>query len=374
MTRILLDGTPLDTSHRHRGVGRYASCLIAAMQSEAHARAVPLDVLRLARSDASDPGPRFARPCPATGRDWLKAAASFGRIESTIASVGATSWLGLDPDVVARPARRIRAVATVYDIIPLLHPDEYLPWSSLFGLPRLLHAAWNPRRLRQADHLVAISHEVKRTLVERLRLSPERIAVIQPGADHLALAPEGPRQFPPSGRPFVLHVGAVDARKNLPRTLRALSLLPRSSDLVLAVAGRMTEAEESGLRAAAREAGVEHRLEPLGFVDDARLASLYRAATAFVFPSLAEGWGLPVLEAMAHGCPVVTSNRSSLPEAAGDAALLVDPTSPESIALAVARLEDDSTLRADLVARGLRRVGDFTWSASARAHMNLLLA
>lgn len=371
MNRILVDGTPLDTSHRHRGVGRYAQSLIAALEAQAPA-SCSLGILRLP-SAKDHPGPHLHRPLLETGRDWLKAAASLGRIESAIARDGASSFLGLDPDVIARP-KRARMVATVYDIIPLLHPDQYLPWSSQCGLPRLLHTVWNPRRLRQADHIVAISHEVKRTLVETLRLPPDRITVIQPGADHLEIAPEGPRAAIPSGRPYILHVGAVDPRKNLARTLQALTLLPRETDLVLAVAGRMGDGERSSLLETARSVGAGDRIELLGFVDDGKLASLYRGAVAFVFPSLAEGWGLPVLESMAHGCPVVTSDRSSLPEAAGDAALLVDPTSPDAISEALRRVAEDSELRQELVARGLRRVGEFSWKTSALEHLRLLSA
>lgn len=369
MTRILLDGTPLDTSHRHRGVGRYTANLLAAIP----ACAPEDDSVRVLRLEGSPDhgGPTLSRPFRSTGRDWLKAAASWTRLERAIERDRADVFLGLDPDVVPRP-RGTRFVATVYDIIPLLFPDEYLPWSAQCGLPRLLHAVWNPRRLRQADHVVAISHEVARTLVERLGMPPEHVTVVQPGADHLAGAVEGPRETLPSGRPFILHVGAVDPRKNLRGTMAALSLLPRDLDVALAVAGRMTTAEERDLRETARKLGVDDRLETLGFVDDARLSRLYRGAVAFAFPSLAEGWGLPVLEAMAHGCPVVTSDRSSLPEAAGDAALLVDPTRPEAIADALERIASDEALRSELVAKGLRRVGVFTWRASAEAQLAVL--
>ncbi|MCB9497254.1 MAG: glycosyltransferase family 4 protein [Fibrobacteria bacterium] len=371
MKRILLDGTPLDTSHRHRGVGRYTQSLLAAMQAEADP-SVSLGILRLA-SATDHPGPHLVRPFSGTGRDWLKALSSLSRIETTISRDGAASFLGLDPDVVARP-RKARMIATVYDLIPLLHREQYLPWKSQFGLPRLLHSAWNPHRLRQADHIVAISHEVKRTIVETLGIAADRITVIHPGADHLALAPDGPRGRIPSGRPYILHVGAVDSRKNLARTLRALTLLPRDADLQLAVAGRMTTAEEESLREAAESVGAKERLELLGFVEDEQLSSLYRGAVAFAFPSLAEGWGLPVLESMALGCPVVTSDRSSLPEAAGEAAVLVDPTSPEAIADGLRRVAEDTRLRQDLIERGLRRVGSFSWRNSAREHLRLLSA
>jgi glycosyltransferase involved in cell wall biosynthesis len=167
---------------------------------------------------------------------------------------------------------------------------------------------------------------------------------------------------------FVLYAGNIKPHKNIERTIEAFHLLRRSGEfdeVKLVIIG-----DEIAKYAALRHAVHRHKLHKyvrfFGFVPDRTLAILYRLAGVFVFPSLYEGFGLPPLEAMASGTPVITSNVSSLPEVVGDAALLVDPLQPEAIADAMRRVLTDDELRRDLKARGLIRAKQFSWERSIR--------
>src|SRR6185312_5340968 len=170
-------------------------------------------------------------------------------------------------------------------------------------------------------------------------------------------------------KPFVLYAGNIKPHKNLERLIEAFNLLrlhsPDLRDVQLLIIG-----DEISKYATLRRAVHRHKLHKhvrfFGFVPDQTLAALYRLANVFVFPSLYEGFGLPPLEAMASGTPVITSNVSSLPEVVGDAALLIDPYEPRAIADAVRRVLADPELREDLRQRGLRRVKEFSWERSVR--------
>jgi glycosyltransferase involved in cell wall biosynthesis len=162
--------------------------------------------------------------------------------------------------------------------------------------------------------------------------------------------------------PFLLHVGAVQARKNCLRLVEAFERLPGHAVLVLA-GGAGFEADQIFARIDLSPA--RGRIRRLGYVDAQTRAKLYRTAAALAFPSLDEGFGLPVVEAMACGLPVLTSNRSALPEVAGDAALLVDPFNVDEIADGLERLLPDEELRAGLRRKGLERAAEFTWRRAA---------
>jgi len=160
----------------------------------------------------------------------------------------------------------------------------------------------------------------------------------------------------------VLFVGTLEPRKNLSLLIRALSMIKTKIPLVMVGWrgwGRSEWLEEI------RAHGLAERVFLAGYVDEATLVSLYSGASVFVYPSLYEGFGLPILEAMACGCPVICSNVSSLPEVAGDAALLIDPQSPEELSHALDKVLTDSELRKQMVVRGLKRVRRFTWQETA---------
>jgi glycosyltransferase involved in cell wall biosynthesis len=203
---------------------------------------------------------------------------------------------------------------------------------------------------------------------ERLQVVPNAIdeAILEdPGEEEMERVRE---RYQIRGR-FVLYAGNIKPHKNLARLIAAFGLLKRRSghdDLKLLIIGDEVNRYAS-LRRSVEAAGVRQDVRFFGFVPDHTLAALYRLAAVFAFPSLYEGFGLPPLEAMACGTPVVTSRISSLPEVVGDAAVLVDPYSVEDIAGALERVLGDEALRASLVTRGRARAQAFSWERSARA-------
>jgi glycosyltransferase involved in cell wall biosynthesis len=266
-------------------------------------------------------------------------------------------------------------VATLYDLIPLRYPEVHFPPRRLdqrLGYAQYLHL------LQRADRIIAISAATRHDAVERLGIAPERIAVTPLAVDEQHFRPlpaeSIDRVLTRHGlrRPYFLHVGASTFHKNTVALLRAFDLFRRRGGAhALYVAGRWTPRALARVRALYPDLLEGGHLRVLGFVADADLAAMYGGATALAYPSLIEGFGLPVLESMRCATPVLTSNTSSLPEVGGDAALYVDPHSPEEIAEGLRRLADDPSLRADLVERGLRHAQAFTWSRTALATLRI---
>jgi len=229
-----------------------------------------------------------------------------------------------------------------------------------------------PHVARRADRVIAISEASARDVTERLGVPRERVDVIPLGYQAARRAEPTPeaelRERLGLGRgPLLLNVAVKKVHKNQMRIVEALpSVRSEVPDAELVLAGASTPYEQD-LRARAEALGVADAVTFPGYVSDADLEGLYAAAAAFVFPSLNEGFGLPLLEAMARGLSVVTSDRSALPEVAGDAALLVDPESSEQIAAATVRLLADAGLRARLVTAGVSRARSFSWSQTARS-------
>ena len=174
-------------------------------------------------------------------------------------------------------------------------------------------------------------------------------------------------------RRYVLAGGSLEPRKNLPRLIAAFALLAREPDMgdVRLVLAGARQRGAGAVEAAVSEHGLTDKVVLTGFVTDAELAALMRGAACFAYVSLYEGFGLPVLEAMAQGPPVVTSKVSSLPEVAGDAALLVDPYDPESIADGMRRVLTDANLAASLREKGAARAGTFSWERTAAEHVRV---
>jgi glycosyltransferase involved in cell wall biosynthesis len=271
----------------------------------------------------------------------------------------------LAPDFVAPPAARARTVVTVHDLSYLTVPQYADP-----GLRQYLATAV-PRSLRRAAHVVAVSEATRRDIIAHLGLPPGRVTTVYNGVD--------PRFRPldPAARAatrarlglperFILTVGTIEPRKNHVGLLRAfVRLAAAQPDLSLLIGGRRGWLDGPIFEEAAR-LGLGERVRFLGAVPDADLPALLGAASVFAFPSWYEGFGLPPLEAMACGTPVVTSNASSLPEVVGEAGLLVDPGDDAALAAALGRALTDEALRADLARRGPDRAARFTWAATAR--------
>lgn len=227
--------------------------------------------------------------------------------------------------------------------------------------------------IRKADHIVSVSENTKKDLMRYLKIPEEKITVVYNGVDHSVFKPNTQAV---ASFPYILYVGSERPRKNLERLLEAFVLLKKSSDFADL---KLIKVGSPGRSAAFRQTTLQ-KIKELGldgeviFVDqitDERLVEYYSSARVLVYPSLYEGFGLPVLEAMACGCPVITSNVSSLPEVAGDAAFLVNPYDIRDICGAIARLLTDNRLRDELIARGKVRSRIFSWAKTAEETLNV---
>ena len=274
-----------------------------------------------------------------------------------------------EPHYVLPPLVRCRSVVTIHDCIHLMFP-QYLPG-------RLAHvyakgSMWSATR--KANRILTVSEASKRDILRFFDVRPEKVVVIHNAIDERFLAPVDPqrmdlvRQRYQLDHPFVLYVGNIKPHKNIERLIDAFGRARArgcEDDLKLVIIG-----DEISKYPALRQSVHKHKLDKhvrfLGFQPIETLTAFYRLARAFVFPSLYEGFGLPPLEAMACGTPVVTSNVSSLPEVAGGAALLVDPYDADAIAEAICLAVSDQALRADLVRRGHERARSFSWTQSVK--------
>jgi glycosyltransferase involved in cell wall biosynthesis len=259
-----------------------------------------------------------------------------------------------------------RPVVTIHDCIHLMFP-EYLP----HRLGKVYARAMMSSVTRRAHRILTVSESSKRDILRFFRVRPEKISVIYNAIDEQFRVPPTDeaiarvRERYQLDDPFVLYVGNVKPHKNVERLIDAFALLRRRAveRLKLVIIGDEISKHQT-LRRAVHRHKLHKHVRFLGFVPDHTLSVLYRLTGVFVFPSLYEGFGLPPLEAMACGAPVITSNVSSLPEVVGDAALLVDPYSSEAIADAIVRVLSDSTLASCLRAKGLARAKDFSWERS----------
>lgn len=236
---------------------------------------------------------------------------------------------------------------------------------------RLYYDLMMPISVRAADRVVAVSHH----LAEHIRRSwPDaapKLTVIHEGVEAAGFEPTSSR--PEAGAdpdPYLLFVGTLFPYKNVDRLLEAFALLKSSgrapADLRLRVAGRDPDGtQRPRLEVLAAKLALEASVEFLGSVPHDGIADLYRRARAFVFPSAVETFGLPVLEAMAAGVPVIASDRMSVPEVVGDAGVVVDPDQPSAMARAIGRVLTDAAFRSSLVAAGRRRVRELTWQRAA---------
>ncbi|MEA3459784.1 MAG: glycosyltransferase family 1 protein [Chloroflexota bacterium] len=269
------------------------------------------------------------------------------------------------PDFVLPPTRA-RTILTVHDLSFLRVPECFDA-----NLRIYLEEAV-PRSVRRADLVLADSESTKRDLVGLLDANPAMVKVVYPGVDERfcpianEVVLEEVRKRYGLPQRFVLSLGTLQPRKNFPRLIEAYSLLVthHASLKLVIVGGKGWFYDE--IFAKVRELGLEGRVIFPGFIAEEDLPALYSLAELLVFPSLYEGFGLPPLEAMACGVPVVTSNTSSLPEVVGDAGLMVQPTDVEGLAEAMGRALEDRALRGRMIEKGLRRARKFTWEKSAR--------
>jgi len=272
------------------------------------------------------------------------------------------------PHYVLPPLVSCKSVVTIHDCIHLMFP-QYLPNRLALAYSRLsIDLA-----AKRATRVMTVSESSKRDILRFVDVPADKIDVIHNAYDvRFGIEPREEdvvrvRERYQLHDEFVLYVGNVKPHKNLGRLIEAFDLVRNRGlrQLKLVLIG-----DEISKYAALRRAVHQHQLHKyvrfLGYQSEDTLAVMYRLASVFVFPSLYEGFGLPPLEAIASGTPVVTSNLSSLPEVAGDAALLVDPYDPAAIADAIHRVLTDESVRAGLRRKGLARAHQFSWEASAR--------
>jgi glycosyltransferase involved in cell wall biosynthesis len=261
-----------------------------------------------------------------------------------------------------------KEVVTVFDIFPITGHDYSTPdFQRKFAA--LLREA-----VARAARVITLSEYTAGQLVRHLGTPREKIRVIAAGVDlppEVMGAPERiieRERWVGQGNEMLLSVGVLQTRKNTLNALRALACLPSNYRLVLAGGnGHGSEAIHDFIR----KEGLASRVVTPGYVAPERLPALYQAASVFLFPSFEEGFGFPVLEAMAYGIPVVAANTSSLPEVGGDAALYADPQDPAQIAAQARRAIEDASLREKMIAGGLARAREFTWSKAAEATLRV---
>ena len=348
------------------GVGRYTRSLLKAL---ACSPASPHQLTLLWAGPPRVPPPRDwprtrARRLPLSER-WMTVAWHRARLPLPADLLAGGASVFYSPDFALPPLARARGVVTIHDLSFLTHPETHYPPLRAY-LSRVV-----PRSVRDADLVLADSQQTRTRLAHLpgrpraqdrgrpLRRGPPVPAGAAPGGDR-----GGPRAGTASTAPTCISVGTIQPRKNLPLVFDALRLLRQEGrDLLLVHVGRPGWLYEPVFEAL-RKSGVQDAVRMLEGVDDSDLAALYSGAVAFVFPSLYEGFGIPCLEAMACGAPVIASAAGSLAEVVGEAGITVDPHDAPALAAGVSRLLDDAPFRDDLVRRGYARAARFSWEES----------
>ncbi len=371
--RIAYDGVPL--VGQRFGIGHYTDRLVrtvARLAPEARCVVVcpwPVNPFRtmalpsFTEANIEVPEASFASRVRRRIRDAVGAPASLEALVGPIDVFHGTNFL------LNHPVQRAKRVVSIHDLTVMLYP-QWHPANRL----RAMHAGLRASA-EVADHIIAVSRSTKADIVAHLGVDPDRVAIVPLAVDasfrplpreeiEAALAPLG---LVPGG--YLLFLGTIEPRKNLGRLLDAV--LAAGGDVgPLVLAGADGWGNET-LRPRLDALIARGRVLALGYVPEALRVTLLAGARALVYPSLYEGFGLPPLEAMACGAPVITSRVSSLPEVVGDAALLVDPLDVDALAGAIKDLWQDAALRADLRARGLARARTFTWEATARLTLDV---
>jgi len=348
--RILIDATPLLL--RSAGVKTYTYHWIQHLFEEARNEQI-LTFPRLDRFAALNHERSMVSPV----RTFYQLGMLFAA--NTLQTIPLLDWTIPRTDVfhasnqVRNPPRRTRLTATIYDMTCQLMPELHTP-DNIRADESLVR-----NLITRADGLIAISENSRQDAIRLLNINPDRIEVIYPGVADVYFG----ARATPAERPYALYVGAIEPRKNVDTLLDAWesSHLKRDFDLVIAGASGWSS-EKTMARLASRPEGVRY----VGYVAEDELPGLTAGATAFVYPSLYEGFGLPPAQAMAAGVPVITSTTSCLPEITGDAALLADPRSPSEIRSALERLLTSPSLQQQLREAAKKRAEQYRWKNSAR--------
>jgi len=366
---VLLDLSLLSLANLPRGVRRYVHLLARTLTKQK--QELGLDVVALVDTPLFR-APRHTRDLAAAIEDWearavggLKlpfAARGVRHLTRAARTAGAEVVHSLHPEGSPRSALDCARVVTCHHLDSSVAATEWHGGQSRVDLDR--------RHFQRAERIIAISRATAQELIARLDVPRARISVVHNGIDHRVwsaepLPDDGPRlaALGLRGAPYLLCVGAVDARKNVDGILLGLKRaqdLVHNRQLVLVWVGPLTRPERLELEGLSKSRGLSPSVIPVGLVTDGDLAALYRHATGLVFASRREGFGFPVVEAMASGCPVITSNQSSMAEVAHDAAVMVDPEDTGAIADAMVLLYGNERERGRLRLAGLERARQFT--------------
>ncbi len=370
--RVLLDATGLFNPHRFRGVGRYVSGLINGFEVVLkNGSEIELCCLKQIRGNANNGSLPFPimqnrRPSyPSIRLQWL-----WNSLFLNKEVTKTESFLFHSTDFNGIPvSKKFKTVATLYDLIPLSFSETYLknkPWDIRWGYKSML------KRYQRADHIISISEATKRDAIRFLGISEDRITVVPLAFDKRLFYPledskaikkvKMKYDFPER---YFLYSGSLESHKNIERILKAYRSLSDLPDGFIFI-GIHSEKQRESFFYQIKEFKLAERVKHLGYVEDGDLSALYCGATAFVFPSLKEGFGLPALEALACGCPVISSNLSAMPEVIGDAGILIDPYDEKALKESMVKLSSDERLREQLKAKGLKQASSFSWERCAQ--------
>lgn len=365
--KIAIDGYPLVPPRA--GIGQYTYHLIKALARVAPVHEYVVMYPRLTRSLRMREVPVFAEECVRVVSEGrfralrLRVQRKLGIGTPVERSIGSFDVYHATNYVFTHAVKRARRVVTIHDLTLVLFPE----WHPRARVNSMTHEI--ARSLEIADHILADSAATRDDIIKHFSVRSERISVVPLAADR-SFRPLPAAEIQPvlsawglvqDG--YLLFMGTIEPRKNLPRLLQAVELAgSRIGPLVIVGADGWGSDEVARHIEKLQRAG---RLSYLGYVPDDARPALITGARAFVYPSLYEGFGLPVLEAMACGVPVLASNVSSLPEVVGDAGLLVDPCDVDVIARGMVRLWQDEALRHELSRRGLERARGFSWERTA---------
>ena len=368
MTTIAIDYTP--AIRQQAGIGRIVRGQIQALIEDNPGYDLRLFVV--GRATAAD---RQTAPLPlhTTPLDERTMVRLWHRLNAPLPRVDWFTGGPLDlfhaTDFVLAPSNARRQLLTVHDLAFLFFPDAAMP-----SLHHYLNVVV-PRSVRRADALIADSHHTAHDLTEQWQVAPERITVVQGAVDHTQFRPiDDPgtqaavrARYHIGDRPYILALSRLEPRKNYVRLIEAFNLARQEAGIPhrLVIGGSKGWLYDA-IFARVQELHLQDDVLFTGFVDDVDLPALYRAAEFFAYPSLYEGFGLPIVEALACGTPVLTADNSCLPEAGGPGAIYAKAEDVESIATGIVRLATDAELRSTLRNAGLAHAASFTWQRSAR--------